>query len=295
MIEPGDERARSATGPGFSDAVTFAFGDAAAGLYGLARLGLSGDARERSASALALLFAGGEPVAALARGGVAVDEAGFERLAVGGLAATVDEPLRRWSIAFGAGEPEGFELTFEAAGPPAELAADEPAARAGGMHGYEQLCVIHGSVRVGGRTHELHCLGGRGHMWGEPDWDRMGSVRTISAWIEDGTGLALSAIRPTAGDGHDADSTWAALLGPSGALAVEDPRLSTTYDDEGRQRRAGLELWVGEEDSYPRRAAGEAVCGAALDLGALQLDCAFFRWRVDGRPGVGRYDILRRT
>ena len=30
------------------------------------------------------------------------------------------------------------------------------------------------------------------------------------------------------------------------------------------------------------------------DLGRLRLDCSFFRWRLDGREGVGRYDILRR-
>ena len=72
------------------------------------------------------------------------------------------------------------------------------------------------------------------------------------------------------------------------------PRLSTTYDGDGRQRRAGLELWV-DEDGCPRRAAGEVVCGTSLDLGRLRLDCAFFRWRMEGREGVGRYDVLRRT
>ena len=77
-------------------------------------------------------------------------------------------------------------------------------------------------------------------------------------------------------------------------MPVLDPRLSTTYDAGGRQRHAGLELWV-DEDGFPRRAAGEVVCGTTLDLGRLRLDCAFFRWRMDGREGVGRYDVLRRT
>ena len=30
-------------------------------------------------------------------------------------------------------------------------------------------------------------------------------------------------------------------------------------------------------------------------LGRLRLDCAFFHWEMDGRQGVGRYDILRRA
>ena len=46
---------------------------------------------------------------------------------------------------------------------------------------------------------------------------------------------------------------------------------------------------------WPRRAAGEVLCGSSLDLGALRLDCAFFRWHLEGRAGVGRYDILRRA
>ena len=78
------------------------------------------------------------------------------------------------------------------------------------------------------------------------------------------------------------------------AVDVVDPRLSTAYDGEGRQLRAGLELWV-DEDGWPRRAAGEITCGTSLDLGRLRLDCAFFRWRMEGREGFGRYDVLRRA
>ncbi len=75
---------------------------------------------------------------------------------------------------------------------------------------------------------------------------------------------------------------------------MDEPRLSTTYDADGRQRRAGLELWVGADDAYPRRVSGQVVCGATLDLGELRLDTAFLRWRMDGVAGIGHYDILRR-
>jgi hypothetical protein len=78
-------------------------------------------------------------------------------------------------------------------------------------------------------------------------------------------------------------------------LAVFDPRLSTTYDDKLRQRRAGLELWMQEEGGLARRVAGEVLCGTTVDLGELRLDSAFFAWRMEGREGTGRYDVLRRV
>jgi hypothetical protein len=275
--------------------VTFSFADTAAGLYGLARLGLAGADGERDASALAVLYAAGEAVAAHARGDVRVEpDASFERLELPGLEATIAEPLREWTVRFGDG-PHGFELTFEASGPPADLEPSEPAARAGGMTGYEQLCHVHGTARAGGRAHEVRGVGQRGHAWGEPDWERIGSTRTLAAWLDDGTGVTVSAVRPAGASDHEDEATWAALLGSAGSLRVDEPRLSTTYDDAGRQRRANLELWVGSDDTYPRRATGEVVCGSTLDLGQLRLDCAFMRWRMGGHSGVGRYDLLRRA
>ena len=45
------------------------------------------------------------------------------------------------------------------------------------------------------------------------------------------------------------------------------------------------------------RAGGPArsLCGSSVELGQLRLDCAFFAWTLDGREGVGRYDVLRRA
>jgi len=277
VIGPDDERARPATGPAFADAVTFAFADAGAEAYGLARLGLSGD---RSASALAVLFEGREPVAAIARGGIgAGDGADFAALEAAGLRATVEEPLRRWTVALDG----AFELRFEAASPPAEV-------EAGGMAGYEQLCRVAGTVR-GGRS--VDCLGQRGHTWGEPDWDRIALTRSVAAWLDGDTGVTLTGVRPAGVEDQAGEAVSAALLDRDGGRPVEEARLSTTYDGDGRQRRVGLELWLGGEDDYARRAAGEVLCGSTLELGQLRLDCAFLRWHMDGRAGVGRYDVVR--
>jgi hypothetical protein len=226
-------------------------------------------------------------VATIAGGGLPLAaDADFERLELDGLAATVEEPLRRWMLRIG-----DDELTFEATGPPADIEPSEPLARAGGMEGYEQLCRVHGSLR----GHEIRCSGQRGHTWGEPDWDRIDSTRSLAAWLDDGSGFVLNAVRPAGTSGHEHEATWAALLGAAGNLRVEEPRLSTTYDEDGRQRRAGLELWVAQDDSYPRHATGEVVCGSTLDLGQLRLDCAFVSWHMDGQAGTGRYDVLRRA
>ena len=296
MIEPQHETARPATGPGFTDAVTFAWADRSAQLYGLARAGLAGDGDgDRAASALAVLFAGREPVAATARGAIELpDGTDFTDLDAGGLHTTVRTPLREWSVAFdGDGGGAGYDLTFEALAPPAELDPAEPVARTGGMAGYEQLCRVRGTVRAGGREHTVDCLGQRSHSWGEPDWKRIESTRTITAWLEDGTGVSLATVRPSGTPGHDAETAWGVVLDPAGSHHIDEPRISTTSDADGRQRRAGLELWVGEDDDFALRGSGEVLCGSTFDLGQLRLDCSFFTWRMRGLQGVGRYDVVR--
>ena len=290
------EDVRTPTGPAFADAVTFAFGDASAQLFGLARIGLSpgADGSGPQASALAVLFSGREPVAAIARGGLEIPEdAGWSAVSAGGLRMEVREPLQHWSVAM-EGPEHGFELHFQALSPPALIGADDAIARAGGMEGYEQLCGVSGTVRTGGRTATVRCLGQRGHAWGEPDWERIEAARTVCAWPGEGFGLTLASVRPV-GATHAQEPAWAALLDEKGTLPVADPRVSTTYDVDGRQRRAGLELWVDDSEEHPLRGSGEVLCGSTFDLGALRLECAFFRWRLEGAAGVGRYDVLRRV
>ena len=289
MTVGADEAVRDAAA---ADSVTFAFGDPAARLYGLARLGLARAADgARRGSALALLFSGSEPVAVHARGDVELpDGASWEAMAVDRVRTSIEASLDRWTIAFDGADGQGFELAFEALGAPAELAADEPAARLGGMAGYDQPCRVSGRVRAAGSERSVTCLGQRGHSWGDADWHAIELARTVCAWTDRGS-AALTAVRP-AGAAHDAEATWGALWDADGVTPIEEARLSTTYDSAGHARRAGLELWAPGAE-WPRRAAGEVLCGSSLDLGALQLDCSFFRWQLEGSAGVGRYDIVR--
>jgi hypothetical protein len=279
-------------GEGFTDAATFAFADRAAGFFGLARAGVSGGADGLRGSALGVLFAGREPVAVLAEGENALGaEADWDELRMPGLVVRTLEPHARWQVALDAPGGTGFDLEFAAASPPAELAEDDAAARAGGMAGHEQLCRVTGTA--GG--HKIDCLGQRGRSSGVADWSRIALTRSLAAWLDDGTALTVTAVRPAGAETHADEAVWAALLDAEGSVGVAEPRLSTTYDGDGHQRRAGLELWVSEDDDYPRRGAGQVLCGSSVELGQLRLDCAFFVWQVDGREGVGRYDLVRRA
>jgi hypothetical protein len=273
-VTPDQDAPRGGDGAGFSDAVTYAFADPSAERCGVVRLGIA----DGTETGLAVVFRDGEPAAVSAEAGT--------------LEAETLTPLERWRVRFG-GDVD-VDLVFEALGPPIELGEDAPAAQAGGMLGFDHLCRVEGTV--GGAP--LSGLGQRGRSWGAPDWERMSLARSLSAWLDDGHALSAVAVRPVKAKSH-ADEALAAFVFDAEreedpVRAVEDPRLSTAYDGEGRQRRAGLELYVAADDAYPRRAAGEVVAGTSLDLGHLRLDCAFFRWRMEGREGVGRYDVLRR-
>jgi hypothetical protein len=276
----------------FRDAVTFAFGDPAEKLYGHARIGLGAD----GASGVAVLFAGTELVSASTEGGVGVaDEAApsWQSVEVAGLRTTVEEPLQAWTVSY-EGDGAGFELRFEARSAPAVLAADSELARTGGMEGYEQLCSVTGSVRHGGREQQVRCLGQRGHIWGAPDWKRLGLARTLSAWLGGDRAVMLAAARPARARGHGDEAVAGWLVDVGEPQPINEPRLSTTYDGDLHQKRAGLELWIDEESEFPRRASGQVLCGTTLELGDVRLDTAFFGWRMEGREGVGRYDVMRR-
>jgi hypothetical protein len=293
-ISPADDAPRRDLGADGSDALTIAFGDARADVYAVARLGLAAG----GANGLVLLFHDGEPVAVAAEGGVetAAPPTTWDAVSAAGLDAETVEPLARWRLHF-AGDDASFDLELEAAGAVAELDANHPAAQAGGMAGFEQPVVARGAVRVRDRRLELDGLGQRGRSWGAPDWDRIALARTVSAWMDE-LAVSLTAVRPARARDHAGEAIAATVVeshdGASVALPVHEPRLTTTYDAAGRQRTAGLELWM-DADGMPRRAAGEVVCGTSLDLGRLRLDAAFFRWRMEGHEGVGRYDILRRV
>ena len=117
--------------------------------------------------------------------------------------------------------------------------------------------------------------------------------RSIAIAFADGGLLALLAARPAGATGHGDEEIVVGLTEPDGQVAIREALLSTEYDGEGRHRRANIELW--RDDDLPLRAAGAIVNGATVEVGEMRIDTGFFRWSLDGRPGLGRYEIARRA
>jgi hypothetical protein len=118
--------------------------------------------------------------------------------------------------------------------------------------------------------------------------------RSIGIVFSDGGLLALSAVRPRGAEGHDSEQTAAILCDPDAApVEFGKALLSTEYGPDGVQRRATLELWAGEDDERPLRGAGSLISSRAVHRPGLESCVAFFRWSVEGREGLGHYEVVR--
>lgn len=132
------------------------------------------------------------------------------------------------------------------------------------------------------------------------------SRRSIAIVLSDGGLVAISGVRPPGAEAHGDERIVAVLAepprsdeesageeGPAREIRFEEVLLSTEYDSDGRQRRATLELWPpGESGKAAVRGAGTIVCGTTLEVDGARIDTAFFRWSIEGRPGLGRYEIV---
>jgi hypothetical protein len=118
--------------------------------------------------------------------------------------------------------------------------------------------------------------------------------RSIGIVFADGGLLALSAVRPPGSAAHGEETVSAVLCGPDGAPAeASEALLSTEYGKDGVQRRASLELWLDDEAAQPLRGAGTLISAAEVRREGLRSDVAFFRWALEGREGLGHYEIVR--
>jgi hypothetical protein len=173
----------------------------------------------------------------------------------------------------------------------------EPVSLRGDRSGSEELAVCHvlGELMQEGDAKRLACLGVCSEAVSEADPADVALTRSIAIAFSDGGILALRAARPRGAGDHGDEEITAAIADAEGEVTqVREPLLSTQYDAAGRHVRATLELWPQQDEPHraPLRAAGSIVCGTSLAVAERRLDLGFFRWSMDGRPGLGRYEVL---
>jgi hypothetical protein len=173
---------------------------------------------------------------------------------------------------------ERLELELEPVSPEVDL---------GGV--VARTCRVRGEVE-GTR---VECLGTLAETRTAPSWEKLDAIRTISVLLDEENAMLAVARRPRDSGGHGQELVVAALIQAGELRSVEDARISTVYDGEGRQRSAGLELWLPGED-FPRRGSGEVVAGSSLELEGLRVHAAVFRWRLEEREGHGAYEVMIR-
>jgi hypothetical protein len=199
-----------------------------------------------------------------------------------------------WSL-----EGDGISLAFA---PTAAGARGEDAEGRVATEG--QVCQVSGRVSLDGSEVEVSCLGWRSSGQEGPGFGQPESFRLLAGWLEPSFGFSLVALRPGRARGQEADAIAALTIEDPAPPPVVDPRLSTTYTDAGLPRRAGLELWLQEDEEageeatahpYPRRAAGEVAAPAlAWRQAEFELHASLLRWHSHGREGPGIYVLGRR-
>jgi hypothetical protein len=171
-----------------------------------------------------------------------------------------------------------LSLELEAVSPPVDL---------GGVKAH----VTRVKGEAAGRS--VDCLGTISETEVPPRWEELDALRSISALVDERHALLALARRPRGAVGHGDEEVTACLVEEDALLQVETARISTVYDGGGRQHSAGLELWLPGEE-YARRGSGLVIAGSSLDFDGLEVHAAVFRWRLDGREGIGAYELMVR-
>jgi hypothetical protein len=167
----------------------------------------------------------------------------------------------------------------------------EPVSEAVDLGGVSaRICRVRGEV--GGA--KVDCLGTASETREAPEWEELDALRSLSVLADEGHAVLALALRPRGTSGHGEEQVTAQLFSDGELLSVEEARISTVYDGDGRQRSAGLELWLPGED-FPRRASGSVLAGTSLELEGLEVHAAIFGWRLEGRDAIGSYELMVRS
>jgi hypothetical protein len=119
-------------------------------------------------------------------------------------------------------------------------------------------------------------------------------TRFLTAATDDGALLTVAAVTAgAAAHGEELVGGQSVRAGDeedSTPLPYETVRLSTVFGEDGLPLSAGAELFrPGEE--LPSRLAGVAAGGVTTDLPGGRASLTLFRFRLDGVPSFGAYEI----
>jgi hypothetical protein len=207
-----------------------------------------------------------------ARGLAATARSGFTLVFQDGKASSFDDPVAvepradGWHVRM----PGGLDLELTRVSEPVELS---------GMRTH--LCTAGDGLSVVAEIHD------------PPHWPELDATRFISALFDSRNAVVAFARRQAGARGHGEELVVAHLWSDGELKSVEDARISTIYDGDGRPRRSSLELWLPDED-FPRRAFGVVTAGASLALEGLDVHAAAMSWRMEGHDGAGLYELTVR-
>jgi hypothetical protein len=158
----------------------------------------------------------------------------------------------------------------------------------------EWLCRLRGSGPGGVE------LSGYGAVRSSPAPERRSLRRSLWICFDAELAFALDSSLNARRGGHGDEQVTAFVARgtPLEAARAEDPRLSSTYNEDGQLLRAGIELWE-QDDETPEdsdhdrhralRLAGETIAAASQE----RASAAFMAWHYDGMAGIGCYVIER--
>ena len=129
---------------------------------------------------------------------------------------------------------------------------------------------------------------------GKIDWQRSRMLRLISAALEDGTLVAVAAVRPAGAEDHGSDAVAGVVGDAEGDLSpLEESLISTEFGPDERPRRIGLELYR-DAESAPLRIAGEvaAVGSNRETANGWTREAMRLELRSGGHGGHGLYEVL---
>jgi hypothetical protein len=148
---------------------------------------------------------------------------------------------------------------------------------------------VTGTVTIGGRAHEIRCLGHRDHSWGgERDWAKMHAWDYLSG--EFGPDLWFNAVRIKFAP--DMDYLHIGCLWDGRALhEISNVRMDTRTADGGTRQRGVDVRFADEAGREHHLSGGEPLVNLVAPFGRTWLKDGIVQFRCGDRIGYGIHEL----